>query len=107
LRVSDIQMNSATREVLQGEKRLEFTGAEFDVLALLLKNAGEIVARETISQNALGRALSAYDRSIDVHISNLRRKLGPAPDGGERIKAVRGIGYLYARSHEEKKRVSS
>jgi two-component system response regulator CpxR len=107
LRVSDIQMNSATREVLQGEKRLEFTGAEFDVLALLLKNAGEIVARETISQNALGRTLSAYDRSIDVHISNLRRKLGPAPDGGERIKAVRGIGYLYARSHEEKKRVSS
>jgi two-component system response regulator CpxR len=45
----------------------------------------------------LGRPLSAYDRSIDVHISNLRRKLGTAPGGGERFKAVRGIGYLYGR----------
>lgn len=97
LRVGDIFINSATREVFQDKSRLEFTGAEFDVLALLLQNAGEIVARETISQDALGRPLSAYDRSIDVHVSNLRRKLGPAPGGGERFKAVRGIGYLYAR----------
>lgn len=97
LRVGDVTLNSATREVFQNETRLEFTGAEFDVLALLLQNAGEIVSRETISQDALARPLLAYDRSIDVHISNLRRKLGSAPGGGERLKAVRGIGYLYAR----------
>jgi two-component system response regulator CpxR len=98
LRVGDVELNSATREVFQNQNRLELTGAEFDVLTLLLKSAGEIVSRETISQAALGRSLLAYDRSIDVHISNLRRKLGPAPDGGERLKAVRGVGYLYARS---------
>jgi two-component system response regulator CpxR len=98
LRVGDVEINSAMREVFQNGNRLELTGAEFDVLALLLKSAGEVVSRETISQAALGRSLLAYDRSIDVHISNLRRKLGPAPDGGERLKAVRGIGYLYARS---------
>ena len=96
LHVGDITLNSATREIHQGEKRIELTGAEFDLLAVLLNAAGKIVSRETISQTALGRPLLAYDRSIDVHISNLRRKLGPAPGGGERIKAVRGIGYLYA-----------
>ncbi len=101
LRVGDLEMNSATREVFQNKKRLELTGAEFDLLALLLNNAGEIVTRETISQIALGRALLAYDRSIDVHISNLRRKLGPAAHGGERFKAVRGVGYLYARSIDD------
>jgi len=59
------------------------------------------VTREEISKAALGRALMPYDRSIDVHISNLRRKLGPGPRGGERIKSVRGVGYIYVKNRED------
>lgn len=97
LRVGDIELNGATREVRRGKSLLDLTTAEFELLDLLLRTAGEIVTREMISTAALGRPLLPYDRSIDVHISNLRRKLGPAENGGERIKAVRGVGYLYAR----------
>jgi two-component system response regulator CpxR len=76
---------------------LDLTSAEFDVLEVLLRSAGEIVTRESIAQAGLGRQLMPFDRSIDVHISNLRRKIGPSRNGGERIKAVRGVGYIYAR----------
>ena len=96
LRVGDVELSSGTREVLVGEKKLDLTAAEFDLLEVLLRSSGEIVTRETIAKAALGRPLSPYDRSIDVHVSNLRRKLGTAQNGGERIKAVRGVGYLYA-----------
>ena len=58
--------------------------------------AGQVVRREALVQDVLGREFSPFDRSIDVHVSNLRRKLGPHPDGTERIKGVRGVGYLYA-----------
>jgi len=84
-----------------GGVRVELTSAEFDLLDVLLRAAGEIVSRETIAKAALGRPLLPYDRSIDVHVSNLRRKLGPGPHGGERIKAVRGVGYLYGRPPED------
>jgi two-component system response regulator CpxR len=56
-----------------------------------------VVSRDDLSRQAFGRRASAYDRSLDVHLSNLRRKLGPLPDGGERIKTVRGVGYLYVK----------
>lgn len=95
LRVGDIELNPATREVLRNRERIELTSAEFDLLALLLRNAGQIVTREAISNIALGRPLVPYDRSIDVHISNLRRKLGPGANDAERIKSVRGTGYIY------------
>ena len=97
LRVGDLEINGATREAYRGKTLLDLTTAEFELLDLLLRTAGEIVTREMISKAALGRPLLPYDRSIDVHISNLRRKLGPNERGGERIKAVRGVGYLYAR----------
>jgi len=96
LRVGDVELHPATREVSISGKKLDLTAAEFDLLEILLRSAGEIVTRETIAKAALGRPLSPYDRSIDVHVSNLRRKLGTAQNGGERIKAVRGVGYLYA-----------
>ncbi len=100
LRVSDLELDPGAREAKRGGARLELTGAEFDLLGVLLRAAGEIVTRETISQVALGRQLMPYDRSIDVHISNLRRKLGPDARGQERIKAVRGVGYIYTLSRE-------
>ena len=56
---------------------------------------GTVVAREDLAQSALGRELSPFDRSIDQHVSNLRRKLGARPDGLDRIKSVRGTGYMF------------
>jgi two-component system response regulator CpxR len=56
-----------------------------------------VVSRDELSRKALGRRASVFDRSLDVHLSNLRRKLGPLPGGGERIKTVRGVGYLYVK----------
>jgi two-component system response regulator CpxR len=63
-----------------------------------MRSAGSVVSRNELSEAALYRRASSFDRSLDVHISNLRRKLGPAPGGGDRIKTVRGVGYQYARS---------
>jgi DNA-binding response OmpR family regulator len=70
------------------------TSAEFALLEVLVRSAGKVVSRDDLSEKVLGRSLSAYDRSLDVHVSNLRKKIGPAP-GGERIKTVRGTGYLF------------
>lgn len=100
LRVGDIEMDSGAREVRRGGESIELTGAEFDMLQELLRSAGEIVPREAISKAALGRVLMPYDRSIDVHMSNLRRKIGLNPRGGERIKSVRGVGYIYVKTKD-------
>ena len=69
---------------------------EFDLLAALMRAAGSTVSREDLVREVLKRDFSPFDRSIDTHVCNLRRKLGPLADGGERIKGVRGAGYLYA-----------
>lgn len=98
LRVDDLELDSGARSLKRDGKKVELTGAEFDLLHLLLQSAGKIVSREEISRVALGRELMPFDRAIDVHVSNLRRKIGPADDGGERLKAVRGVGYLFARA---------
>ena len=76
-------------------QEVALTSAELTLLEVLLRSAGSIVSREELSEKVLGRRFSPYDRSIDVHVSNLRKKLGPGPKG-ERIKTVRGQGYLYA-----------
>ncbi|HEX8235756.1 MAG TPA: response regulator transcription factor [Abditibacteriaceae bacterium] len=102
LRVGDLELDEATREVRRAGTALDLTSAEFDVLEVLLRAAGEIVTRESIAQAGLGRQLMPFDRSIDVHISNLRRKIGPSTRGGERIKAVRGVGYIYAQPSYER-----
>ena len=97
VRVGEVQLDVAARQARSGNEILALTSGEFDMLELLLRHAGEVVTRETISQRALGRRLLPQDRSIDVHMSNLRRKLGANESGNERIKAVRGVGYLYAK----------
>ena len=79
------------------------TSVEFSLLETLLRSAGKIVSREELAQKVLGRNLNLFDRSIDVHISKLRKKLGEMINGGERIKTVRGAGYLYALPAAEQK----
>lgn len=80
---------------IQGEP-VALTSAEFSLLEVLVKAAGKVVSREDLSEKVLGRRLSPYDRSLDVHVSNLRKKLTRGTSGSERIKTVRGTGYLYA-----------
>ncbi len=96
LEVGDLEMNLAARTMRRGGEKIELTGLEFDLLAAFLKEAGRVVPRETIFRDVFGRKLLAGDRSIDTHVSNLRRKLGAHPDGSERFKNLRGVGYGYA-----------
>jgi two-component system response regulator CpxR len=92
----DIQLDPGVREVRVSGRVTDLTTVEFDVLKVLLRNAGEVVSREQLVLEGLGRPFSVLDRSIDNHVSSLRRKLGPCADGAERIKTVRSVGYIYA-----------
>jgi len=92
--VGDLELNPASRSVSIARRPIELTAVEFNLLELLLRHAGHIVTREQIVKSVLGRILTPYDRSLDMHISRLRRKL--SDDRGQRIKTVRSVGYLYA-----------
>jgi two-component system response regulator CpxR len=94
--VSDIELDPGSRTVRRSGAPVDLTTVEFDLLACLLRAAGSTISREQLVRTVLGRDFSPFDRSIDTHVCNLRRKLGPLEDGGERIKGVRGAGYLYA-----------
>ena len=95
LEVEDLKLNQARRELRIGGELKELTSTEFSILQLLLQRSGEVVEKKDLYLAALGREPVAYDRSIDMHVSNLRRKLGPARDGRERIETIRGLGYQY------------
>ncbi len=95
LRIGDIELDGASRTVRRSTIPIDLTTVEFDLLALLMREAGNIVSRADLVRKVLGREFSPFDRSIDTHICNLRRKLGLLPDSSERIKGVRGSGYLY------------
>jgi two-component system, OmpR family, response regulator CpxR len=94
--IEDIELDGGTRTVRRRGTPVDLTTVEFDLLVALMGVAGSTVSRQDLVSNVLGRAFSPFDRSIDTHVCNLRRKLGPLEDGGERIKGVRGAGYLYA-----------
>ena len=95
--VGDIELDAGARTAFRAGSAVELTSVEFSLLEELLRNAGWLLGREELSNRILGHgAFSPYDRSIDVHISNLRKKLGPGPGGLPRIKTVRGSGYVYS-----------
>lgn len=94
--VGDVEMELGTRLVRRAGKVVDLTAVEFEVLERLLRAAGRITTREELSREVLGRSPSPFDRSIDMHISNLRKKLGHHSGAAERIKTVRGVGYIYA-----------
>lgn len=95
LHLADVELHPESRSVMRGGQAVTLTGAEFDLLHTFLRSPGKIISREDLTQAALGRPMSAMDRSIDVHVSNLRRKLGSYDGDQERIKAIRGSGYVY------------
>ena len=100
----DLRLDPVAREVWLNDTAVDLTSVEFALLESLLRASGRILTREQLTENVLGRKLGPFDRVVDVHVSNLRRKLGPAP-GGERIKSVRGSGYLFvARSEADSRR---
>jgi two-component system, OmpR family, response regulator CpxR len=93
--LGDVEMDKGARTVTRAGSDVELTALEFNLLELLLSSAGQVITRERVATTILGRRFSALDRSIDVHVSKLRRKLGPQPSGQERIKSIRSVGYLY------------
>ena len=97
LQVGDITLLLGTRRVFRHEEEIHLTAVEFRLLEVLLRSAGTPVKRQDLAMQCLDRSLSYEDRSLDVHISNLRRKLGNTTENGERIQTIRGTGYLYAR----------
>ena len=91
--VGQIVLNSGMHQVRVADRPVTLTGAEFRVLELLMRSAGQVISRESMTEQALGRKLVPYDRSIDTHISNLRRKLNLETGRNPEIKNVRGSGY--------------
>ena len=91
----DLILNRHNRQVKIDGCDIELTSTEFDFLLLLIENAGSLVTRKKLSLEVLGKHLQTFDRSIDMHISHLRKKLGNTKEGKERIKTLRGNGYQY------------
>ncbi len=94
--VDDVELRPSERTVLVRGDSVELTSTEFNVLETLLREAGRVVTKEVVSERSLGRRWTPYDRSIDMHVSRIRRKLG-VPDC---IKTIRGTGYLYTRADD-------
>ncbi len=92
--LNDVTLDQATREVHCHHHLVELTGTEFQILALLMNQATTIVSKNTISEKILQRKLSPYDRSIDMHVSNIRRKLLPFSPS-DKLKTIRGAGYIF------------
>lgn len=95
LDIDGIQVSAASRVASCDGVELNLTSVEFELLSELLREAGKIIRKEDLSERVLERKLSPFDRSLDMHISNLRRKLGTRADGSERIKTIRSVGYIY------------
>jgi len=95
VRIGDLEIDCSERRVTCHGNEIALTGAEFDILWLLVRSAGKVITRDEIAEAALGRSIGIFDRSIDNHISNLRKKLGSRGGEAERIQNVRGSGYVY------------
>jgi len=95
LSLGPVKLAAAARTVSVRGEAIALTGTEFNILAMLMREAGRVVGKDAIAQAVLGRTLRPFDRSIDVHISKLRRKLGPAADGDSLIHTIQRGGYLF------------
>ena len=96
-RYLDLDIDEPAREVRRGQADLGLTRAEFDLLVALTEMPGVAWTRDRLGDRVFGVAYDAFDRTIDSHIKNLRRKLGARADAREYIETVRGVGYRAAR----------
>jgi DNA-binding response OmpR family regulator len=94
LTAGPLRLHLRRREAMLGSEPLKLTNAEFQILAALMRVPGDVVSREALTATALGRQLLPDDRSLDTHISNLRKKLGALPSGQTLIRSIRGSGYV-------------
>ena len=101
LQVGDIRLNNQARTVLKGNRPVELTSFEFDILDALMRSAGRVITRDEIAATLYHRESTPFERSIDVHVSHLRKKLGTTDD--VLIRTVRGIGYLFVSGEESPK----
>lgn len=101
LKVADIELLTASRKVYCRNREIGLTGTEFNLLKALLTHAGEVISKKQLTEMILERKLTQFDRSIDMHVSNIRRKLGPYHSGDARIQSVRGVGYIFVLPPEE------
>lgn len=92
---ADIRLNSGAQEAYCNDELLDLTSTEFALLEYFLKHPGEILTKESLSLDVLGKRLAPFDRALDMHVSNLRKKLPERKDNKPRIKTLRGKGYLY------------
>lgn len=95
IKVEDLEISLSGRTAKIDGETLRLTAVEFDLLVALAKAAGTVVKKEDLSIDVLERELSPFDRSLDMHISNLRKKLGKRESGEDRIKTIRSVGYIY------------
>lgn len=100
IQVGDVELDPATRVVLRNGAPVELTSVEFNLLHALLREAGRVVTREHLVDTVLSRKFSPFDRSIDMHVSKVRKKLGDSETGPDHIKTVRGVGYIFAHPRE-------
>lgn len=97
LQFAGVELHSGRQQAYYQGCDLDLTGTEFALLQMLMRNSGEILSRELLSLKILGKNLTPYDRAIDMHISNLRKKLPEREDGLPWFKTLRGRGYLLCR----------
>ena len=93
--LGDLELHTGARSAELNGCAVPMTSTDYSLLEYLARGAGRVIDKEELSEQVLGRKLETYDRGIDMHVSNLRKKLGPLPGGRERIKTVRGVGYQY------------
>ncbi len=98
LEVNGIALDPGTRQVFSGGKPVDLTTFEFDILELLMRSAGRVLSRDALMENFYNRKATPFDRSIDMHISHIRKKL---ERGESLIKTIRGVGYQFARTPED------
>jgi two-component system response regulator CpxR len=103
LSVGDVELDPATRSVQRAGQPVDLTSVEFNLLEVLLREAGRVVTRERLVNAVLSRKFMPFDRSIDMHVSKVRRKLGDSEEDGDHIKTIRGVGYMFARPPKAKK----
>ncbi len=93
LRVQDLELDPAARRVVQNGTKLDLTDVEFGLLEMLMRSPGRVVTRDELSETVLGRKFDPFDRSLDMHISRLRRKLAREGYDEDQVKTIRGAGY--------------
>lgn len=98
IRIDELVIDHSQHQVLKNDEPLELTVTEYNILNTLVSHLGKVVEKNQLAEEAMSRSLTLFDRSLDMHLSNLRKKLGVHDGGQTRIKTIRGVGYMYVRA---------